>query len=83
MAEQRKDTPANNNTDSSHLHEYLKEGKKVANDLYVSGLDKMNLDEQDVAKYTAELSKKIKKNPIKSVLIAGGLGFLLASLFKK
>lgn len=83
MAEQRKDTPANNHTDNSDLHEYLKEGKKVANDLYVSGLDKMNLDEQDVAKYTAELSEKIKKNPIKSVLIAGGLGFLLASLFKK
>lgn len=83
MAEQRKDTPANNHADGSHLHEYLKEGKKVANDLYTSGLEKINLDEQDVARYTAELSEKIKKNPIKSVLIAGGLGFLLANLFKK
>ena len=82
MTEQRKDA-ANNHVDSSQLQNYIKEGKKVANDLYSKGLDKINLDEEDVAKYTEELSKTIKKNPIKSVLIAGGIGFLLANIFKK
>lgn len=82
MTEQRKDA-ANNHVDSSQLQDYIKEGKKVANDLYSKGLDKINLDEEDVAKYTEELSKTIKKNPIKSVLIAGGIGFLLANIFKK
>lgn len=82
MTEQRSDK-INNHKDNEQLEKYINEGKKVANDLYTSGLDKMNLDEKDVAKYTEELSETIKKNPIKSVLIAGSIGFLLANIFKK
>lgn len=52
--------------------EWLEEGKK-------------RFDEaQDTLKeYTGELAKNVQKNPIKSILIAGGIGFILSSLFKK
>ncbi|MDF1756716.1 MAG: hypothetical protein P1U74_00210 [Legionellaceae bacterium] len=62
---------------------YLDEGKKFANDVYISGLEKVNLDEKDVQRYSKEFSKTIKTNPIKSVLIAGGVGFFLAKLFSR
>ena len=72
---------------SSHLREvldgYIDEGRKVASDIFTTGLEKMNLDEEDVEKYCDELATKIKANPLKSVLIAGGIGFLLARVFKK
>ncbi len=86
MEEHRTDktkSPKHNSHLRDAVHEYIDEGKKVANDIYVSGLEKINLDEKDVEKYREELAKKIKANPVKSVLIAGGIGFLLASIFKK
>lgn len=72
---------------NSHLREALNEcideGKKVANDLYNCGLEKMNLNEDDVEKYRTELITKIQANPLKSVLIAGSIGFILAKILKK
>ncbi|MDI9818179.1 MULTISPECIES: hypothetical protein [unclassified Legionella] len=52
--------------------ELLEEGKKIL------------LEAQDTFKeYSDELAKNVKKNPLTSVLIAGGIGFILSSLFRK
>jgi len=71
----------------SHLKEaasdILTDGKKLANELYEDGLDKANKVEEHVKEYSDEILTKIKENPLSSVLIAGGIGFLLSLLLKK
>lgn len=68
---------------SEAASELLKESKKLAHELYEQGLDKA-CDAQKTAKETSdELVQKIKKNPLASVLIAAGAGFLLSSILRK
>lgn len=63
--------------------ELLNEGRKLAHEIYEDSLHKAG-DVQDNAKeYSDELLNKVKENPLASVLIAGGIGFLLSILFKK
>lgn len=63
--------------------ELLSEGRRMANELYEEGWHRVG-DVQDTAKeYSDELVKTVKRNPLTSLLIAGGIGFLLSSLFKK
>lgn len=59
------------------------EGKKMANEWYEDGLQRLNTTEHELEQYTDQMVTRIKKNPLKSVLIAGGIGFLFASLLKK
>ena len=61
----------------------LNEGKKLANDLYEQGLNKVGEAEDNVKEYSDELLNKVQQNPLSAVLIAGGIGFLLAKLLKK
>ncbi len=61
----------------------LNEGKKYAHELYEEGLSKVNEAEDSVKKYSDDLLKKVQENPLTSVLIAGGIGFLLSKLLKK
>lgn len=74
-------------TQKSHLadaaSELLNEGKKYASELYQEGLDKVTEAEDHVKKYSDELLKKVQENPLSSLLIAGGIGFLLSKLIKK
>lgn len=63
--------------------ELLKEGKKLAHELYEEGLDKVSDVQQDAQEYSDELLQKVKENPFSSILIAGGIGFLLSMLLKK
>ncbi len=58
------------------------EGKKLANALY-DGIHRLSATEQELEQYADHMMVNIKKNPLKSVLIAGGIGFLLAALLKK
>lgn len=87
MQEQNTNNSKPNNKDNSHLREawrnYVDESKKIVNEVYLTGLEKINLQEEELASYRAELVTKIKQNPLKSVLIAGGLGYLLAKVLKK
>ena len=64
-------------------HELLKEGKKLANDLYKGGLEQVSKAEDGVKEYSDELSAKVRENPLRSLLIAGGIGVLLSLLLKK
>lgn len=60
----------------------LNEGKKMANELYNEGLNKVCEAEDHMKEYSEHLVKKVKENPISSVLIAGGIGFLLSKILK-
>ncbi|CEG56976.1 hypothetical protein [Legionella fallonii] len=61
----------------------LHESKQYAHELYEEGLNKVNEAENNVKKHSDQLLKKVEENPLTSVLIAGGIGFLLAKLMKK
>lgn len=64
-------------------NQLLKDGKKLATKLYADGWDHVETAEDSVKEYSDQLVKKVQKNPVSSVLIAGGIGFLLSLLLKK
>ncbi|PJD91540.1 MAG: hypothetical protein CK424_06615 [Legionella sp.] len=64
-------------------NDLLGEGKKLANEIYKDGLHKMDAAEDTVLEYSDMLLKKVKANPLASVLIAGGIGFILSALVRK
>ena len=61
----------------------LHHGKKVANELYDEGMHKVGNVEETAKEYSDELLTHIQRKPLVSLLIAGGIGFLLSTLFKK
>ncbi len=61
----------------------LNEGKKLANEVYKEGLNKVCEAEDNIKEYSDELLVKVQKNPLAAILIAGGVGFLLSMLIKK
>ncbi|MDP3706296.1 MAG: hypothetical protein Q8R24_10410 [Legionellaceae bacterium] len=65
------------------VSDLLHEGKKYANELYEEGLDKMSSTEREIEQYSEDLIKKVRENPLKAVLIAGGIGFLVSALLRK
>lgn len=80
-----------NGTKRSHVadaaSDLLNESKKLAHELYADSLDKV-LDtvgdvQHEAKEYSDALLKKVKENPLSSILIAGGVGFLLSLLVKK
>lgn len=81
------DARINPNSKKAHITEaavdLLDEGKKFANELYDEGLKKVNLTKKEAEVYTDELLEQVRENPLKSVLLAGGIGFLLAALLRK
>lgn len=60
----------------------LNESKKMANELYNEGLNKVCEAEDQMKEYSEHLIKKVKENPVSAVLIAGGIGFLLSKILK-
>ncbi|MFA6302591.1 MAG: hypothetical protein WC627_05595 [Legionella sp.] len=68
-------------------NELLRDSQKLANDIYEEGMSKVskkvNEVEDVVQDYSDVLIKKIHANPISSVLVAVGVGFLISSIFKK
>ncbi|KGP62662.1 hypothetical protein EP47_10575 [Legionella norrlandica] len=61
----------------------LNDGKKLGNALYEQGVDRVHEVEDNLKDYSDKILKKVQQNPLTSVLIAGGIGFLLSSLLKK
>lgn len=59
------------------------EGKKFASEWCEDGMQRIHETEQEVEKYADKVTAHIKENPLKAVLIAGGIGFLFGALFKK
>lgn len=61
----------------------LNEGKKYASDVYQQGVDKIGNAEEAVKEYSDKLVDIIHEKPITSIIVAAGIGILLASLLKK
>jgi ElaB/YqjD/DUF883 family membrane-anchored ribosome-binding protein len=74
-------------TPKEHLEaaacELLNEGKKRVNHLCEEGINKVSETEDTIKECSDRLLKKVQENPLASVLIAGGIGFLLSKLMKK
>jgi ElaB/YqjD/DUF883 family membrane-anchored ribosome-binding protein len=64
-------------------NELLTESKKLASEIYEEGLSKVSEAEEQIKEYSELVLKKIKDKPLTSILIAGGVGFLLSKLLKK
>ena len=60
----------------------LNEGRKLADEYYDEGVNRVHEAEENVKEYTDNLLKKVQENPLKAVLIAGGIGFLLSKILK-
>ncbi|RAP38601.1 hypothetical protein B1207_01610 [Legionella quinlivanii] len=59
----------------------LEEGKKFANELYQENIaQKVTEAQETVKQYSDELTEKVKTNPLSALLIAGGIGFVLAKV---
>lgn len=67
----------------SAANDLLNDGKRFARALYKDGVHQMDQVEEQVKDLSDDLLKKVQKNPLTSVLIAGGIGFLISLLFKK
>ncbi len=64
-------------------NELVNEGRKLVGELYDEGIEKVSTAQKTAKEYSDEFTIKIQKNPLTSVLIAAGVGFLLSSLFRK
>ena len=71
----------------SHVREaaadLLDEGKKWANEMRDEGLNKVSQAEDQFKESTDQLLRKVQENPLSSLLIAGGVGFLLSRILRK
>ena len=63
--------------------ELFNESKKLAQELYEEGCERVGDVQNDAKEYSDVLLKKVKDNPLRAVLIAGGIGFLLSMLIRK
>lgn len=63
--------------------ELLNEGKRFADKLYREGAHRINDAEGNVKEYSDQLLKKAKQNPLATILISAGVGFILSSLLRK
>ena len=78
-----------NETNSKKAHvrdaavDLLNEGKKLGNELYEEGTHKVHQTEELLKEYSDDVLKKVQEHPLRSVLIAGGIGFLLSVLLRK
>ncbi len=72
---------------SSHVKEaaieLLNEGKKLSNEIYEESLHRIANAEDNLKDQSDVLLNKVKENPLASILIAGGVGFILSALLKK
>lgn len=57
--------------------------KESVQEMYEGSRKKMNNLQDCVSDYSDELIKTVKDKPLTSILIAGGIGFILAALAKK
>ena len=68
---------------STTVDDLLNDGKKLAHELYEDGLQKVASVEDEMKEYSDKLMRNVQENPLTAILIAGGIGFLLSTLFKK
>lgn len=57
--------------------------KHKAEGIYAEGKHAVCEAHDNLQAYSEELVKHVKEKPLSSLLIAGGIGFILASVFRK
>lgn len=75
-----------NSANSASIHAataLLGDGKKLVNKIYKDGLHTVDWAEKGVEEVSSTISKKVKSNPIASVCIAAGIGYILSALLRK
>lgn len=68
---------------SKAASELLHEGKKMAHELYQDGKNKVCHVHESLKEYSDDLAHKVHKKPITSLLIAGGIGFILSAILRR
>ena len=79
----KRKTKASKSSIEGAATDFLIDGKKLANEVYNEGLSKLNEAEANLKEYSDDILVKIQKNPLASVLVAAGVGFLLSSIIRK
>lgn len=64
-------------------NDLVKDGKKLAGEVLDEGKNKIHEAQDNVKLYSHEIIEKVQANPLKALLIAGGVGFILAAILKR
>lgn len=83
FAKAKENIDSNVNHISNKASHLVHEGKKLAEDLYEDGIKKIDVAQKNAEEFSDELLEHVRENPLKSVLISAGIGFLLSALLKK
>lgn len=62
---------------------FTEQVKEKASELYDEGKQKISDLENYFEDYSGEVVKKVKANPVTSLLVAGGIGYILSKLLSK
>lgn len=68
---------------SNRVDDLLNDGKNLAHELYEDGLKTVAGVEDEMKVYSDKLMRNVQENPLSAILIAGGIGFMLSTFFKK
>ncbi|ASQ45832.1 hypothetical protein [Legionella clemsonensis] len=75
------------NSRESHLGEaasvLLNDSKKVANELYEEGKHRIYEVQSNIKNYSNRIADRVHHRPFISLLVAGGVGFILSALFRR
>ncbi|MGQ3888724.1 hypothetical protein ACQUW5_06780 [Legionella sp. CNM-1927-20] len=77
------DTNRRNSNLSEAASDLLKDSKKVANGLYEEGRYRVAEMQDSIRVYSDELIKQVHARPMTTLLIAAGVGFILASFIRR
>ncbi|MDI9819030.1 MULTISPECIES: hypothetical protein [unclassified Legionella] len=70
---------------NSHLKEkageLLQESKKLVNELYHGGKDKMVATGDNLKEYSGLVVQKVRQRPLSSLLLASGVGLIILAAF--
>ena len=59
------------------------DSKRVANELYEEGKNRVDEAHQSIKEYSDQLATKVNEKPLVSLLVAGGIGFLLSAILRR
>ncbi|ASQ45330.1 DUF883 family protein [Legionella clemsonensis] len=65
------------------IEEHYRQLKDNTNEWLEEGKKKFEETQDSFKEYTDELAENVRNNPLKAILIAGGIGFILSSLLRK
>ncbi|KTD16055.1 hypothetical protein [Legionella jordanis] len=61
----------------------INDSKRVANELYQEGKSRVNEAQSNIKEYSDQVAQKVYQRPLMSLLIAGGVGFILSALLRR